>query len=112
MKITKKSTNTLYREINVISNKFIDKNLSQTRYTNFLFKFFILIKNNIVHFMFRTFAISTPLKSGFNSCLVVLEPLKHNTADLNKLKDCFALSQAITMLISPSTPSWIASGLV
>ena len=27
-----------------------------------------------------------PLKSVFNSCLIVLEPLTHKTADLNRLK--------------------------
>ena len=47
-----------------------------------------------VYFIFpNTFAISVPLKSMFNSCLVVLEPLTYNTADLNKLKDNFGLSR-------------------
>ena len=37
-----------------------------------------------VYIMFPiTFAISSPLKSVFNSCLIVLEPLTHKTADLN-----------------------------
>ena len=40
-----------------------------------------------------TFAISATLKSVFNSCLVVLEPLAYKTADLNKLKHSFALNQ-------------------
>ena len=37
-------------------------------------------------------AISAPLKSVFNSCSVVLEPLTHKPADLNRLKHSFALA--------------------
>ena len=58
--------------------------------------FHIMLKEGIkrVYFIFPiTFAISAPLKSVFISCLVILEPLTHNTAGLNKLKDSFALSQ-------------------
>ena len=47
-----------------------------------------------------TFPISAPLKSEFNSCLAVLEPLTHNTAYLNKLKDTFSLCQLIAILQS------------
>ena len=43
-----------------------------------------------VYFMFPiTFAISPPLKSVSNSCLIVLEPLTNKTADLNRLKHSY-----------------------
>ena len=46
-----------------------------------------------VYFIFPiTSAISAPLKSVFNSCLVGLEPLAHKTVDPNRLKHSFALN--------------------
>lgn len=70
-------------------------------------------KNNAFLLYFPIiFAISAPPKSVVNSCLVVLEPLTHNTADLNKLKGVFSLIQWTNVTImSYNASSRTSSGL-
>ena len=83
-----------------IDKKSILKNIKSPRLGWELF-YKMLRKIKRVYLIFPiTFPISAPLKSEFNSCLVVLEPLTHNIAYLNKLKDSFSLCQLIAILQS------------
>ena len=62
-----------------------------------------------VYFIFPiTSAISAPLKSVFNSCLVGLEPLAHKTVDPNRLKHSFALNSSA---FQRNQIAWAACGL-
>ena len=58
-----------------------------------------MLKTSVYVIFPITFAISAPLKSVFNSCLIVLEPLTHKTAALNRLKHSFALNQRLQFAI-------------